>query len=130
MAPSSPRVRASRVAAAARGHPNDQLTNNYWLLPRPTEVMTSMRTGFIAALVLASATSVVAQQPVASGAGPTLIRNATVLTVTKGTLQNTDVLLQNGKIAQIGRNLATPAGAKVIDATGKFILPGIIDPHS
>ena len=60
----------------------------------------------------------------------TLIKNATVLTVTKGTLTNTDILIQNGKIAQIGRNLATPNGATVVDATGKFIMPGIIDPHS
>jgi imidazolonepropionase-like amidohydrolase len=71
-----------------------------------------------------------AQQPVAKTAGPTLIKNATVLTVTKGTLQNTDVLLQNGKIAQIGKNLTAPAGAQVIDATGKYVMPGIIDPHS
>jgi imidazolonepropionase-like amidohydrolase len=63
-------------------------------------------------------------------AGPTLIKNATVLTVTKGTLQNTDILVQNGKIAQIGKNLSAPAGATVIDATGKYVMPGIIDPHS
>lgn len=60
----------------------------------------------------------------------TLIRNATILTVTKGTLQNTDLLLQNGKIAQIGRNLKAPGDAQVIDGTGKFVMPGIIDPHS
>jgi imidazolonepropionase-like amidohydrolase len=82
-----------------------------------------------AAVLLSCATLAAAQQPVASS-GPTLIKNATVLTVTKGTLQNTDVLLQNGKIAQVGRNLSTPGGARVIDATGKYILPGIIDPHS
>lgn len=58
------------------------------------------------------------------------IRNATVLTVTRGTLNNTDVILENGKIARIGQNLATPAGAEVYDATGKFVMPGIIDPHS
>lgn len=88
-----------------------------------------MRLKLLASLVVA-ASRLVAQQPVATTAGPTLIKNATVLTVTKGTLQNTDVLLQNGKIAQIGKNLAAPAGAKVIDATGKFVMPGIIDPHS
>jgi imidazolonepropionase-like amidohydrolase len=60
----------------------------------------------------------------------TLIKNATVLTVTKGRLEGTDVLLQNGKIAQIGKNLTAPAGAQVIDATGKYVMPGIIDPHS
>ena len=65
-----------------------------------------------------------------STVGATLIRNATVLTVTKGTMQNTDILLQNGKIAQIGKNLPAPAGATIVDATGKFVMPGIIDPHS
>src|SRR5436190_3603686 len=82
-----------------------------------------------AAFVLAFAASANAQQPV-SGSGATLIKNATVLTVTKGKLEGTDILLQNGKIAQIGKNLTAPAGAKTIDATGKFVMPGIIDPHS
>jgi len=84
--------------------------------------------GILACVVAASVAR--AQQPVAKTAGPTLIKNATVLTVTKGTLQNTDVLLQNGKIAQIGKNLTATAGAQVIDATGKYVMPGIIDPHS
>ncbi len=60
----------------------------------------------------------------------TLIRNATVLTVTQGTLENTDVLIRKGKIAAVGKNLKGSAGARVIDATGKFVMPGIIDCHS
>ncbi len=60
----------------------------------------------------------------------TLIKNATVLTVTRGTLTNTDVLLKNGKIAAVGKNLNAFANARVIDATGKFVMPGIIDAHS
>ncbi|HEY3102774.1 MAG TPA: amidohydrolase [Pyrinomonadaceae bacterium] len=60
----------------------------------------------------------------------TLIKNATVLTVSHGTLTNTDVLLRNGKIAAVGQNLKAPEGARVIDGTGKFVLPGIIDAHS
>ena len=62
--------------------------------------------------------------------GDLLIKNGTVLTVTKGTLTNTDVLVQGGKIAKIGKSLAAPNGAKVIDATGLFVMPGIIDAHS
>ncbi|MCS3796030.1 amidohydrolase family protein [Niastella sp. OAS944] len=59
-----------------------------------------------------------------------LIKNGTVWTNEKeGNLTNTDVLIKNGKIAQIGKNLPE-AGAKVIDATGKFVTPGIIDEHS
>jgi imidazolonepropionase-like amidohydrolase len=60
----------------------------------------------------------------------TLIKNATVLTVTRGTLANTDVLIRNGKIAAVGKNLTASANARVIDATGKFVMPGIIDCHS
>ena len=65
-----------------------------------------------------------------AGPQPILIRNATVLTITKGTLEGTDVLLENGKIARVGTGLTAPAGARVIDATGKFVMPGIIDAHS
>ena len=60
----------------------------------------------------------------------TLIRNATVLTITHGTLQNTDVLLRNGKIAAVGKNLKASANATIIDGTGKYVMPGIIDCHS
>lgn len=84
----------------------------------------------ITALALLAATGLGAQQAPPPGAGPTLIRNATILTVTKGKLENADLLLQNGKIAAIGKNLSAPAGANVIDATGKYVMPGIIDPHS
>ncbi|GAA4470369.1 amidohydrolase family protein [Nibrella saemangeumensis] len=60
-----------------------------------------------------------------------LIRNATVWTNEKdGIMGSTDVLVQNGKIAQVGKNLAAPAGAKVIDGTGKHLTNGIIDEHS
>jgi imidazolonepropionase-like amidohydrolase len=62
--------------------------------------------------------------------GETLVRNATILTITRGTLQNADLLVRNGKIAAVGPNLKASDGARVIDATGKFILPGIIDAHS
>jgi imidazolonepropionase-like amidohydrolase len=60
----------------------------------------------------------------------TLIRNGTVLTISHGTLTNTDVLIRRGKIAAIGKNLRAAADAKVIDATGKYVMPGIIDCHS
>ena len=87
----------------------------------------------LVAVALAAATAAGAQATPASTpqkAATTLIKNATVLTVTKGRLENTDLLLQNGKIAQIGKNISAPAGAEVIDATGKYVMPGIIDPHS
>ena len=60
----------------------------------------------------------------------TLIKNATVLTITRGVLANTDVLIRNGKIAAVGKGLTASANARVIDATGKYVMPGIIDCHS
>lgn len=59
-----------------------------------------------------------------------LFKNATVWTNEKeGKLSNTDVLIENGKIKAVGKGLSA-ANAKVIDATGKHLSPGIIDEHS
>jgi len=58
-----------------------------------------------------------------------LIKNATVLTGKGQRLNATDVLIQAGKISAIGQNLTDP-NAKVIDAQGKWLTPGIIDVHS
>jgi imidazolonepropionase-like amidohydrolase len=59
-----------------------------------------------------------------------LIRNATVWTNEKdGRLANTDVLVKNGKISKVGKDLAA-GDAQVIDGTGKWLAPGIIDEHS
>src|SRR5450432_3269887 len=63
-------------------------------------------------------------------AAPILIQNATVLTVTKGTIEKGSVLVRDGKIAAVGANITAPSGATVIDANGKFLMPGIIDCHS
>ncbi|HLM54579.1 MAG TPA: amidohydrolase family protein [Pyrinomonadaceae bacterium] len=87
------------------------------------------------ALVNSWAGAGVAQTRTAGGQAPaapqvTLIRNATILTVSHGTLQNSDLLIRGGKIAQVGQNLRAPDGARTIDATGKFVMPGIIDAHS
>ena len=59
-----------------------------------------------------------------------LIRNGTILTITKGTIKNGSVLIRDGKIAAVGTNLAASPQARIIDATGKFVMPGIIDAHS
>lgn len=60
-----------------------------------------------------------------------LIRNATVWTLTHDKpLPNTDVLIEDGKIRAVGKNLQAPPNARIIDATGKHLTPGIIDCHS
>jgi len=63
-------------------------------------------------------------------APPIVIQNATVLTVTKGTIDKGSVLVRDGKIAEVGANLRVPAGATLIDASGQYLMPGIIDCHS
>ena len=61
----------------------------------------------------------------------TVVRNATVMTVSgAGTLENASVLIRDGRIAEVGSNVDTPSGAHVIDATGKWVTPGIVDAHS
>jgi imidazolonepropionase-like amidohydrolase len=60
----------------------------------------------------------------------TLFRNATVWTSEpEGVLQGTDVLIEGGKILQIGKNIAA-SNAQVVDATGKYLTAGVIDEHS
>jgi imidazolonepropionase-like amidohydrolase len=58
------------------------------------------------------------------------IRNATVLTVANGTIENGTVLVRGGRITAVGRDVAIPAGVQVIDGTGMYVMPGIIDAHS
>ena len=66
----------------------------------------------------------------ATAADVTIVKNGTILTITKGTLENADVLIRDGKIVEVGKGIAAPEGAKVIDATGQYVMPGIIDCHS
>jgi imidazolonepropionase-like amidohydrolase len=61
---------------------------------------------------------------------PTLIRNATVLTGTGARLDQADVLIVAGKISAVGSNLTPPANATIVDGTGRWVTPGLIDIHS
>ncbi|HKD60339.1 MAG TPA: amidohydrolase [Terracidiphilus sp.] len=71
-----------------------------------------------------------AQAPSKSNPADVVIQNATVMTVTHGTIPNGSVWIHNGKIAGVGASVNAPAGALTIDAAGKYVTPGIIDPHS
>ncbi|NHE57468.1 amidohydrolase family protein [Cyclobacterium plantarum] len=62
--------------------------------------------------------------------GNVFIKNAHVITITNGLLEHTDVLVENGIISKIGSGLKEPKGVPVIDASGQFLMPGIIDAHS
>jgi imidazolonepropionase-like amidohydrolase len=60
----------------------------------------------------------------------TLIRNATLLTAAGPIVQNGSILLLNGRIAAVGRDITAPADAVVVDAAGRYVTPGLIDTHS
>lgn len=59
-----------------------------------------------------------------------VIRGGTLLTVTHGKIENGSIYIHDGKIAAIGKSVQAPGNATVIDATGKWVMPGIIDSHS
>src|SRR6516164_4781788 len=79
----------------------------------------SMKRKLAAALILVT--------PV--GAETIVIQNATIMTVTKGTIKGS-VVVRDGKIAEVGDKVMVPQGATIIDASGQYVIPGIIDCHS
>lgn len=58
------------------------------------------------------------------------IKGATLLTITQGVIPGGTLVIKDGKIEAVGRDVAIPKDAQVIDAAGKFVMPGIIDTHS
>jgi imidazolonepropionase-like amidohydrolase len=85
----------------------------------------------VAALSLAAVAPIVASAANSPDApSVVLIQNATILTVSHGTIEHGSILIKDGKIAEVGTSLKAPSGAQVIDANGQFVMPGIIDCHS
>ena len=78
-------------------------------------------------VLLSPVFTVLAQQ-----AAPTdlVLKNATVMTASHGTIEHGSVWIHAGKIAGVGATVSAPASAVIVDATGKWLTPGIIDPHS
>jgi imidazolonepropionase-like amidohydrolase len=58
------------------------------------------------------------------------LRGATVHTATGQTIRNATVLVRGGKIAAVGSGVAVPAGARIVDVSGKEMIPGLVDNHS
>jgi imidazolonepropionase-like amidohydrolase len=94
--------------------------------------MTARRFTSIVFLLICIAVASVATRPQAQTRADNVvaIRNATILTATKGTIENGTIVLRGGKIAAVGASVSIPPGADVVDGTGKFVSPGIIDCHS
>jgi imidazolonepropionase-like amidohydrolase len=92
------------------------------------------RVAFIGVLLAGLAalhTSAANPPAVASEPAPViLIQNATILTVSHGTIEHGSILIKDGKIAEVGLSIKAPKDAQVIDAAGQFVMPGIVDCHS
>ena len=82
-----------------------------------------MRTAILAVLMTAGATGTAVAQAVA-------ITGATVVPVSGPPIPNATIVIADGRIAAVGANVTVPAGARVIDASGKFVYPGLIDSRS
>ncbi len=63
-------------------------------------------------------------------AGPLAIQNAKIITVSGETIENGVVIIRDGKIDSVGKDINIPGEALIIDGTGKVVMPGIIDAHS
>jgi len=61
---------------------------------------------------------------------PVLIRNATIMTATGQEIQGGSILLRDGRIVSVGTTVEAPSDATVVDGTGKWVTPGVIDTHS
>ncbi len=83
-------------------------------------------TGLFTALLCALVFHIDAQNPKGKY-GTFALTNATIETITKGTILNGTVIISNGKIISVGTNVTVPSGAEVIDCKGLFIYPGMID---
>ncbi len=58
------------------------------------------------------------------------IKNGNIITVTKGMIKQGTILIDDGKIVKVGQNIEVPEKAEVIDATDKYVMPGLIDAHT
>ncbi len=70
------------------------------------------------------------RKPAIQTGGNVLIKDATILTVTKGTIPKGSILVERGKIKAVGTEVTAPKGVTVLDAAGLVAMPGIIDTHS
>lgn len=94
----------------------------------PAKIITIVAAAAFALAIFAARAR--AQENSEDGSSLTLIKNATVITITHGRIEHGSVLIRDGKVADVGVNISAPAGAKVIDASGMYVMPGIVDCHT
>ena len=98
--------------------------NGNWELGTGNRAPLSSRSRFLAALGMTLLASVAQAQ---AQTGTYVIRGGTVVPVVGGRIPNGTVVISGGKIQAVGANVQAPQGATVIDATGLFVYPGMID---
>lgn len=81
-------------------------------------------------VLIATIVTLAATHAIVGDCGDVAIRGGTILTVTRGTIENGTILISDGTIVAVGSEVAVPPDADVIDATGKWVMPGIIDAHA
>jgi imidazolonepropionase-like amidohydrolase len=92
-----------------------------------------MRKIFLSILLMASMSGVWAQAnvlPAAAQKVPIVIKNATVHTGEGTVIENATIVIENGKITAVGKDVKIPDGADVTDASGKHVYPGLVLPTS
>jgi imidazolonepropionase-like amidohydrolase len=97
---------------------------------RATVVLALLGFISVATLTFPSASNLFAANPADAPPVVVIIQNATIYTVSHGTIDHGSILIRDGKIAEVGQSITQPKGAQVIDAAGQFVIPGIIDCHS
>lgn len=61
---------------------------------------------------------------------PIMLKGGDLYTISNGILKETDLLFEDGKISQIGKNITPPDNCEIIDVSGKNVYPGLIDPNT
>jgi imidazolonepropionase-like amidohydrolase len=92
--------------------------------------MNRLHRSFVCTAVVLAMPAALQAQALNGEDGPFLIKGGTVVTVSGATMPNTDVLIRDGRIAQVGPNLNGGAGVKEVDARGKFVYPGMFNAYT
>ncbi|HEU4647719.1 MAG TPA: amidohydrolase family protein [Gemmatimonadales bacterium] len=101
-------------------------------MARPIRPGTAARLLALVPLQLALARGLCAQTPARAAASVVAVRGGTILPMSGPEIRNGVLLIEGGKIAAVGPadRVTIPAGAQVIDASGKVVMPGLVDTHS
>ncbi len=95
-----------------------------------TTIKRSIVGGLSVLALSAAAVSAQVRMTVPPQSQAVVLRGATIHTVTNGVIANGTIVLDGGRIVAIGTNVEVPAGARVVDVTGKHIYPGLVDAYS